>query len=102
MSKELKPCPFCGGSKFHIKEFDGVLEDCITVHIRCMGMDCGVEIEGVGVNPDPDIRRESAFKDAVKRWNRRVVQCQVSLNLARFAVATIFILASLMGRWITA
>ena len=71
LESTLEPCPFCGGRKFHINEFDGVLEDCITVHVRCMGMDCGAEIEGVGVNPDPDIRREWALKDAADRWNRR-------------------------------
>lgn len=48
MSKKLKPCPFCGSKNLYIGNFDGPLEDGMTVYIRCL--DCGATIEGEGVN----------------------------------------------------
>ena len=65
----LKPCPFCGGENLHIGEFDGPLEDGMTIYIRCL--DCGATIEGEGVNEDEDTRRKWALNDAAARWNKR-------------------------------
>lgn len=68
---ELKPCPFCGSSNLYIGEFDGPLEDGMTVYVRCLDLDCGATIEGEGVNEDEKTRREWALDDAAARWNAR-------------------------------
>lgn len=69
MSKELKPCPFCGGDNLHIGEFDGPLDNGITVYVRCTN--CGGQIEGEAVHPEPKIRRQWALEDALTLWGRR-------------------------------
>lgn len=69
MSKKLKPCPFCGSKNLYIGNFDGPLEDGMTVYIRCL--DCGATIEGEGVNEDEDTRYKWGLDDAMRLWNRR-------------------------------
>lgn len=69
MTERLKPCPFCGGSNLHAGDFDGILEDGVTVYIRCMN--CGGNIEGTGAHPEEAIRARAALEDATERWNAR-------------------------------
>jgi len=70
MSEKLKPCPFCGGEKIYSREFRGILEDALTVLVRCAG--CGAELEGAASHPQEDICRAAAWEDATGKWNTRV------------------------------
>lgn len=69
MREELKPCPFCASSDLHVGEFDGPLEDGMTVYVRCLS--CGATVEGEGVHPEDETRQAWARQEAAARWNRR-------------------------------
>lgn len=69
MIEELKPCPFCGSNTLYMGDFDGPLEDGITVYVRCVL--CGANIEGEAAHPDQKIRTSAGIADATKKWNTR-------------------------------
>lgn len=68
-SKELKPCPFCGGNTLYMGDFDGPLDDGMTVYVRCIL--CGANIEGEAAHPDQKIRTRAAMEDVTEKWNAR-------------------------------
>ena len=54
---ELKPCPFCGGTRIEVYDYDyGITE---TIGVRCK--DCGAHIENMFESDE----------EAVEAWNRR-------------------------------
>lgn len=55
MSDELKPCPFCHGTKF--ETFEG--SSYVPASVVCQNDDCGAIIEAPGLD------------EAKERWNRR-------------------------------
>ena len=55
---ELKPCPFCGGTKLHINTTHQSPGLCDTV--RCQDENCGAE-GPLGINE----------AEAIKYWNKR-------------------------------
>lgn len=69
MLGELKPCPFCGGNTLYMGDFDGPLDDGMTVYVRCIL--CGANIEGEAAHPDQKIRTRTAIEDVTEKWNAR-------------------------------
>lgn len=69
MLGELKPCPFCGGNTLYMGDFDGPLDDGMTVYVRCIL--CGANIEGEAAHPDQKIRTRGAIEDVTEKWNAR-------------------------------
>lgn len=64
---EMKPCPFCGGKPY--TEY---------TRIDYNGLQCGYEVilgcitDGIRMKGTSMDSMDSAYKRAVKRWNRRV------------------------------
>ena len=50
-------------------DFDGPLDDGITVYVRCIL--CGANIEGEAAHPDQKIRTRGAIEDVTEKWNAR-------------------------------
>lgn len=70
MSKELRPCPFCGG-----KAEVFIFPDPCGFVVRCKW--CGVALHEYVRRPDcPSF--EEAEQEAVERWNRRAYDAEIS------------------------
>lgn len=67
MSRELKPCPFCGG-KAEQKEtykYVGLGKSIPQYYVKCGNSDCGLYVSTCN---------RDTKEEAVKIWNRRVTE----------------------------
>lgn len=67
MSRELKPCPFCGGNAKLIETYKyvGLSKPIPRYFVRCDNDDCNVYV--ATCNSDTE-------EEAIEAWNRRVTK----------------------------
>ena len=64
----LLPCPFCGA----VARF-GVDAENMEVWVECTNAFCDATSATISWDGHTDFDREGAFREAARRWNRRVV-----------------------------
>ena len=70
---ELKPCPFCGGTKLKIdskRTYNYSLEHC-SVTVRCMKCHARSPVVGINLPRGQYNEREICEGAVVEAWNRR-------------------------------
>lgn len=69
ISKELKPCPFCGSDNVEAKHDIHICDGDELATVFCYG--CGKYFQGIGQGSTP----EESVENAIKEWNRRANEC---------------------------